>query len=71
MMKNYERPKMKIAVMGGEDIIQTSGGGLINGGAGGTIPGGGSGSGSGNVSGGGSGIFGLRDASTGAPDLTE
>lgn len=48
MRKNYERPKMEIALMGGEDIIQTSGG-LTDGGEEGTVEGGGSATGGGVI----------------------
>lgn len=51
MKQNYEKPNFKIVLMGGEDIIQTSSGGLTDGGEGGEIDG------EGNVSGGGVGII--------------
>ena len=49
MRKNYERPKMEVTLMGGEDIIQTSGGGLTDGGEEGTVEGGGSATGGGVI----------------------
>lgn len=55
MRKNYEKPLAKVLAMGGEDIIQTSGGGLTDGGEEGTI------GGEGNVSGDGVGVLGLRN----------